>query len=262
LLQRFKIYRESNIEHVYYFKLSKAESNYLKKIYFYVEALKLETFEKVLKSADKLLLVSQSDCDYFAKKFGKEKTIYLPSFHPNEKISCQIGKGLYALYHGNLSVPENNIAAIFLVKKVFSQLDIPFKIAGMDPSSNLIDLCKKNPNIELIANPSNEVMNQLIEAAHINCLYTHQATGLKLKLINVLFRGRFCLTNTDMLEGSNLEDLCVIADNQITYAEQVKKLFQKEFSMDEIEKRKSTLSVYYDNQSKAKMLYELIQNKK
>jgi hypothetical protein len=261
LQHRFKIYRESNIEHVYYFKLSKAESSYMKKLYFYIEALKLETYEKVLRSANKLLLVSQSDCDYFAKKFGKEKTIYLPSFHPNEKISCQTGKGQYALYHGNLSVPENNVAAIFLVKKVFALLDIPFKIAGMDPSSNLVELCKKYPNMELIANPSNEVMNQLIESAHINCLYTHQATGLKLKLINVLFRGRFCLTNTDMLEGSNLEDLCVIADNQITYADQVKKLFQKEFSMSEIEKRKTMLSINYDNQAKAKVLYELIKKR-
>jgi hypothetical protein len=262
LQNRFKIYRESNIEHIYYFKLSKAEGNYFKKIYFYIEALKLEIYEKVLKSSSKLLLVSQSDCDYFAKKFGKEKTIYLPSFHPNEKISCKTGSGLYALYHGNLSVPENNIAAIFLVKKVFSQLDIPFKIAGMNPSSSLLELCSKYPNIELIANPSNEQMNQLIETAHINCLYTHQATGLKLKLINVLFRGRFCLTNTDMLEGSNLEDLCVIADNQITYADQVKKLFQKEFTISEIEKRKAVLSINYDNQAKAKVLYELIKNRK
>ncbi len=256
---RFKIYRESNIEHAYYFKLSKAETHLFKKIFYYIEALKLETYEKVVKHANKLLLVSQSDCTYFEKKFGKEKAVYLPSFHPNDIISCKPGKGSYALYHGNLSVPENNLAALFLVRKVFAHLSIPFKIAGMNPSDSLIDICKKHKHIELIANPSNDAMNQLVEDAHVNCLYTHQATGLKLKLINVLFRGRFCLTNTDMLEGSNLEDLCHIADNQITYAEQVKALFEQSFSESEIERRKTFLKVHYDNVSKAQLLKEIIE---
>jgi hypothetical protein len=258
LSHRLKLYRESNIEHEYYFKLSKAETNFLKKIFFYVEALKLEKYESILKHANVMLLVSQSDHTYFSKKFGADKCIYLPSFHPNEHMSSKAGKGTYALYHGNLSVPENNQAAIFLVKKVFAHLDYTFKVAGMNPSDALIDLCKKYKNIELISNPSHEQMNALIEEAHINCLYTHQATGLKLKLINVLFRGRFCLTNTDMLEGSNLEDLCIIADNQITYADQIKKLFLLDFKQSEIEIRKAFLRNHYDNQTKAQQLLQLI----
>ncbi len=259
LKDREKIYRESNIEHHYYFKLSSAESNYLKKIFYYIEALKLEAFEKVLAAANTLLLVSESDCNYFYKKFGAKKSVYLPSFHPNEAITCKEGKGTYALYHGNLGVPENNIAALFLVKKVFAHLPFSFKIAGLNPSSLLIDLCKKYKHIELIANPSQAIMNQLIEDAHINCLYTHQATGLKLKLINVLFRGRFCLTNTDMLEGSNLEDLCIIADNQITYAEKIKFLFDQRFEILEIENRRQFLKINYDNGQKAKIILDLIQ---
>jgi hypothetical protein len=259
LKDRKKLYRESNIEHQYYFKLSSAESNYFKKMFYYIEALKLEAYEKVLSVASQLLLVSQSDCDYFSKKFGSKKAIYLPSFHPNDAITCKPGKGTYALYHGNLGVPENNIAALFLVKKVFGHLPFTFKIAGLNPSSTLIDLCKKYKNIELIANPSQAIMNQLIEDAHINCLYTHQATGLKLKLINVLFRGRFCLTNTDMLEGSNLEDLCIIADNQITYSEKIKFLFEQTFEMQEIETRRLFLKANYDNARKAKILLSLIQ---
>jgi hypothetical protein len=258
LSHRFKIYRESNIEHAYYFKLSKAEPKFLKKLFYYIEALKLETYEKVLKSANKMLLVSQSDYAYFAKKFGTDKAVYLPSFHPNTSITCKEGSGSYALYHGNLSVPENNLAAIFLVKKVFAHLSIPFKIAGMNPSKDLQDLCKKHQHIELIANPNNAIMNQLIEDAHVNCLYTHQATGLKLKLINVLFRGRFCLTNTDMLEGSNLEDLCEIADNQITYAEKVKQLFTRSFELSEVVRRKDILREHYDNEEKAKALLGLL----
>ncbi len=259
LKERKKIYRESNIEHHYYFKLSAAESNYFRKIFYYIEALKLETFEKIVTAADQLLLVSQSDYDYFSKKYGARKSIYLPSFHPNEAITCKPGKGNYALYHGNLGVPENNIAALFLVKKVFAHLPFSFKVAGLNPSDALIDLCKKYKHVELIPNPSQAIMNQLIEEAHINCLYTHQATGLKLKLINVLFRGRFCLTNTDMLEGSNLEDLCIIADNQITYAEKIKYLFDQTFEGSEVERRMQFLKTNYDNHHKAKVIVDLIQ---
>ena len=62
----------------------------------------------------------------------------------------------------------------------------------------------KYKNIELIANPDETQMNNLIEKAQIHTLYTEQATGLKLKLLNVLFKGRFVLCNDKMVSGTGL----------------------------------------------------------
>jgi hypothetical protein len=48
LKDRYKIYRESNIEHHYYQHLAKAEKSNWKKMYFLREAKKLAAFEKQL----------------------------------------------------------------------------------------------------------------------------------------------------------------------------------------------------------------------
>lgn len=61
---RIKIYRESNIEHQYYFNLFKAEYKPGPKMYYLIEALKLRFYEKVLHHADLMLVVSESDTQY------------------------------------------------------------------------------------------------------------------------------------------------------------------------------------------------------
>ena len=52
-----------------------------------------------------------------------------------------------------------------------------------------------------------------MENAHINLLFTFQSTGIKLKLLNSLYRGRFVLVNHKMVNNTGLERLCVIEDN-------------------------------------------------
>ena len=202
--KRFKIYRHSNIEHDYYRHLAVAENNILKKIYLNKEADRLERFEPIISNADLILAVSTKDLDYFKKKYPNVKSEYLPSFHPNNEINIKEGKGDYILYHGNLSISENYEAAFWLIKKVFNKINYPVKIAGLNPPDSLKTEIGKFKHIELIANPNEEQMNSLIDNAQIHTLYTEQATGLKLKLLNVLFKGRFVLCNNKMLAGTGL----------------------------------------------------------
>ncbi|HVA99307.1 MAG TPA: glycosyltransferase family 1 protein, partial [Bacteroidia bacterium] len=167
---RMKIYRESNIEHQYYWYLFESEKNVFKKIFFLSEYFKLISFEKTVKFSDLMLVVSEADKKYLQEKFPKNKIIYLPSFHGNEKITSKTGKGNYVLYHGNLSVPENEKAAIYLMKNIFSNSSIPFKIAGLHPSERLKKIISVNKNIELIENPNDIKMQDLIANAHIHLL--------------------------------------------------------------------------------------------
>ena len=122
------------------------------------------------------------------------------------------GTGKYILYHGNLAVVENNQAAIFLVSKIFNDSELRLIIAGSEPSNMLVDLVKKNRNIELRINPGEVDMMRLIRHAHINVLPTFQNTGTKLKLLNALFNGRFVVANTPMVENTGLENLCIVRD--------------------------------------------------
>lgn len=247
LKERFKIYRESNIEHEYYRYLAASEKSIFKKWYFKTEANKLEKFENQLSNANVMLVVSEEDTKYLQNKFPKANVKYLPSFHPYTELECHTGKGDYALYHGNLSISENYLAAEYLIKEVFSKTKHKFIIAGLNPLESLIQLAKQHPNIEIIANPSDEKLQSLLKNAHINCLYTHQESGLKLKLLNSLFAGRFCLVNDKMLYGTNLKNCCVIANSSAEFIEKINSLFEKEFTLEEIKKREENLEKFNVN---------------
>jgi len=244
LKERFKIYRESNIEHQYYRYLAASEKNSLKKWYFKTEANKLEKFENQLSNANVMLVVSEEDTKYLQNKFPKSNVKYLPSFHPYTELECLTGKGDYALYHGNLSISENYLAAEYLIKEVFSKSKHKFIIAGLNPQEALIQLAKQHSNIEIIANASDEKLQSLLKNAHINCLYTHQESGLKLKLLNSLFAGRFCLVNDKMLYGTNLKNCCEIANTGAEFLTQVDALFKLEFRAEDIKKREENLQTF------------------
>lgn len=247
LKNRFKIYRESNIEHHYYYHLFKAEKNRFKRWFYKLESLKLEAFEKHILSFDRTLVVSEADKDYLVQKYPEAKIDYLPSFHPNNAISSKVGKGNYALYNGNLSVVENIQAVEYLVKEVFSELDYPLIVAGLNPSVDLENLISKYENISLRANVSNEEMFDLVQNAQFNILTTEQATGLKLKLLNTLFQGRFCIVNDKMTRGTGLDKLCITANNPPEIKTQIAKLKDVEFRLNNIEERKSHLFKRYSN---------------
>lgn len=258
LKNRFKIFRESNIEHEYYTQLANSEKNSLKKFYFKQEAKKLEAFEPIVEKASVILTVSKEDTNYFKQKYPNTKVEYLPSFHPNNKVTSLIGNGEYVLYHGNLSVAENIRAVEFLIQHVFSKITHPVIIAGLNPSSSLKDLSKDYPHIKLIENPDDKSMEKLIHNAQIHCLYTHQATGLKLKLLNVLYSGRFCVCNTKMVHGTGLSKLCILTDTPEKMIESIQLYYDKVFSDEIINERIKTLDDNYDNLKKAKKILKLI----
>lgn len=254
LKERFKIYRESNIEHEYYRYLAASEKNIFKKWYFKLEANKLEKFEKQLTAANVMLVVSEEDTKYLQTKFPQTNVKFLPSFHHFNELECQEGKGEYALYHGNLSISENYLAAEYLIKEVFSKTKHKLIVAGLNPQEPLMQLAKQHTNIEIIANPSDEKLQTLLKNAHINCLYTHQESGLKLKLLNSLFAGRFCLVNNKMLYGTNLKNCCEIANTSVEFLEKINSLFGREFTQEDINKRVKSLETFNVNNNAKQIL--------
>ena len=258
LKNRLKIYRESNIEHHYYWKLSLASRKIIDKVFFAVEAARLFLWQKQLSYADLILTVSEDDSLYLRKKFPHKPVECIPSFHGNDEVTSKAGFGNFALYHGKLSVPENDQSARFLIRKVFAGLPYRLIVAGMNPEKNLIRLAKNYPNVVVMANPSLEEMDKLIEEAHINVLITQQNTGLKLKLLNTLFKGRHCLVNDKMLVGTNLAQLCHVANDKNSLKEKITELFQQPFSPDDIGKRIHHLNHWYSDDENTRKILDLV----
>ncbi|HPT15439.1 MAG TPA: glycosyltransferase family 1 protein [Bacteroidales bacterium] len=252
------IYRESNIEHDYYRYLAKAERSPFVKLYMLAEAIKLSRYQKVLKHASAMLAVSQQDASYLHSKFPSQKVMYLPSFHGNQTVKSLTGSGSYALYHGNLTVAENIKAASYLVREVFNDLDIPLKIAGLNPPKSLKRLADQYGNVALIASPDEERMHQLVSEAHVNVMVTFQPTGLKLKLLNTLYNGRFVLVNPDMLIGTGLDPLCETASDALSLKASILHLFNETFDSGRIRQRETVLKEFYSDDDNAKKLLEVV----
>lgn len=258
LRNRKLIYRESNIEHEYYINLFAAEHNLVKKAYFLVESVKLRYFQRKLKHAGLMLVVSECDTDYLKKVFPGKDIRFLPSFHANNAINIEAGSGDYALYHGNIEVPENEAAVEFLIRKVFAGSKHRLIIAGMNPQKRIIELAHPHNNISIIANPDDEKLFSLIRNAHVNVLVTFQATGLKLKLLNTLYNGRHCLVNPLMLNGTGLEPLCTIAETAEDFRNKLDELQNVPFSVSEAEKRHELLNRTFSNSGNAARLSEAV----
>ena len=255
---RKKIYRESNIEHHYYYHLYKSEKNIFKKLFFKVESWKLKYFEKQIVNFDRTLVVSKADQVDLETRYPQLKIDYLPSFHPDNNVSTKLGKGDYALYIGNLSVPENILAAEYLIKEVFSDLDYPFVVAGLNPPAHLTELISGYSNISIKSNISDKEMTNLIQNAQFNVLITFQATGLKLKLLSTLFQGRFVLVNDKMLKGTGLDSLCVIGNTPEEIKSKIKELKSVKFTEPEISNRVSLLGLNYSNNKNIKKLLDFL----
>ncbi len=259
LRHRQKIVRMHNVEWQYYEQLWKLTSNLIpqEKLYYFIESIKLQRMEPyILLHADELIAISTNDEAYF--KQWKANTHYIPAFHPNTFVESQLGRGEYVLFHGKLSVPDNERAAIWLVEEVIAGMEVPFIIAGMEPTQRLKDLIRPHDHIKLIENPDDITMNNLIRNAHINLLYSFQNAGIKLKLINALFRGRFCIVNENIASGTNLEKLCYVRNSAAAIRQTIEALLNAPFEQNRIDERRALLETEYSNLENAKKLMAVV----
>jgi len=205
-----------------------------------------------------MLTVSKEDNEYLSRKFPGVPVEYLPSFHKDEEVKSLTGKGDFALYQGNLSVAENDKAAAYLIKEVFKETGIHFIVAGMNPTRSLERLVSKIPNVTIIPNPTHEEMCNLISAAQVNILVTFQPTGLKLKLLNALFNGRYCLVNPGMVVGTELGSLCETGTNANELRQKIKELMCQPFTEEQLSLRREQLLKYHSNKENCIRLLNLL----
>lgn len=255
LKKRKKFVRMHNVEHAYYKGLAEVEKSLIKKAYYKLESQKLEKFEPIISKADTVLAISESDALYFQRY--SDNSIYLPAFIENTEEIPSVNIQEFCLYHGNLEVVENLNAIIFLLE-IFKQSSIRLIIAGRSPSKKVKAAIQLIPNAELIENPSNEKLNDLVSSARLNCLPTFQATGIKLKLIKALTIGNLVLANDAMLNGTELQAYCMIANSIEEWKEKIAEAFSQNVDILSIQERRIEVLKRFDNSANAKHLLELL----
>ena len=256
---RKKFVRIHNVEHKYYQQLARFSHNIKDKIYYWLEAKKLLQYEKLLaKNATAYWAVAYTDADYYRQQMNCQTVDYLPLFIPQWKADMPEGLGTYCLYHGNLAVEENEYAVKWLLKNIFSGIEIPFVVAGKNPSKKLAALMEKNKLSCLLANPDETQMQDVIAKAHIHVLPSFNNTGIKIKLLNALFNGRHCVVNEPMVKGTSLESLCHVVHTADEFKERLSMLYHQKFTAEEKAFRQQNLYAAFSNEANAKQMVKWI----
>ena len=250
--------RLHNVEYKYYYQLSRQSRSPFKKVFFWNESRLLKKFEKVIANQTMIIALSSSEAAWYQNKFQSVNVKYLPVFIGWEFPLCKEGIGTFCLYHGNLSVPENEQVAEWLLEKVFNDLQMPLVVAGKNPPSSLAKLAHANPNTCIVSNPSESEMQDLIQKAQINILPSFTETGIKFKLLNAVFCGRHILVNEEMTKSTDVETACHIASTAAAFKSVLVQLYRRPFGDEEINLREHLLHQFYNNIKHARQLIEWI----
>ena len=92
----------------------------------------------------------------------------------------------------------------------------------------------------------------------MNILPSLNNTGVKLKLLNALFNGRFCVVNEAATAGSHLQHLCVQAETPAAFMIAIQMLYDKNYGEEQTTERKEALASLYDNSANAQQIINWI----
>jgi hypothetical protein len=217
----------------------------------------LHKYENSIAGRAKFWSVIPKDAEAY-RKLGCKQIEHLPLFLPDWQVKSSEGNGTFCLFHGDLSVAENEKAARWLLKEVFEDLDIPFVIAGKNPSKKLQAMAERRNGTCVVANPKDYEMQDMIEKAHINVIPSFSSTGIKLKLINALYNGRHCVVNHATVEGTNLESACHVVNERKSFKVIIQKLFQQPYAGSDVAIRHKLLDGMFNNEKNAEQIIDVV----
>lgn len=255
--KRTTLVRMHNVEHEYYRGLGK-QSSFLKRIFFQLEAYKLKRYQSILSKSKGVLAIKDKEAQQL--RMVNPNVHVLPASVPTIEGQYMPTKR-FALFHGNLSVPENANAVAFLVKTLSGVISKEFAlvITGKNPSKKLVKLCSTH-GVSVIANPSEKQLNQLIQDAHMHVLHTENASGIKLKLLSCLYSSGHLLVNSKMVEGTLLGEYCVVYDDAKDLKMHFLGLRNSRLSREDFEQRKTFIQTHFNNAKNCLLIQRLIFN--
>lgn len=246
--QRKICVRMHNEASVHYREMARCTLNPAKKTFYLAESLLTKKYTSTLPDECLYACVSDEDRDSFAN-LGLSNVQTIPIFPSWQTVDCPAGMGSLCLFHGNLANPDTEKAALWLLSNVFNLVRIPFIIAGKNPPKSIQKAAGLCQNTCLVSNPSEREMEDLVQKAHINILpgFNKNVTGVRIKLLHALYKGRHCVTTPAMVEGTGLKDACHIGTTANAIASIISQLYYLPFEEEEVKLRKRLLEDTYNN---------------
>lgn len=255
---RHCVVRLHNTEHVYYRQLARSSNSWIKSIYYYLESRQLLSYEKRVANSAHFVAVSETDVKRYREQFRSSRISYIPVFLPEWELKNKDGMGSYCLYHGDLQVPVNERTANRLLTRIFSQLKIPLVIAGRNPSPRLLELAHREQHTCLVANPTDQELEDMIARAHLHILPAQHNTGIQLKLLHALFKGRHCVANAAAVKQHPIAPLVHTAESDSALINLIQQLYQQGYSEADFLLRAKILRENFNPEKQTRELIDIL----
>jgi len=229
-----------NVESRMLLRRAQKEKNYLKKLYFYQEAKKIERYEKkVCKLFQSNLVVSDEEKSILKKIVPGAKIDIVPNgvdisyfVPPDEEPDNET-----LIFAGAMNWYPNKDAMLFFADEIWPLLKtkrptIKMIVVGQSPPKKLLNLHKKDPHF-IVTGYVNDVRSYLNKASIYVCPI-RDGGGTRLKILDALSSGKPTVATSIAVEGIRITpgENVVIANTP--------KEFEKEilYLIDNPEKRK------------------------
>ncbi|MGL4865471.1 MAG: glycosyltransferase [Cetobacterium sp.] len=191
---------EHDVSFLGFYRKYKLESNFLKKIFYRIEAKRLEKYEKKkLNKFDKVIVLNQKD-----KKLieNSVKNIQIISPYYNKyNISLKKHEGINIGFFGAMNRVENEEAVIFFIEKIYPKLDKKIikkiYIIGANPSEKL----KKYASEKILITGFVEKPEIFLEKLDIGIVPLLKGAGIKIKTLEMLYAGIPLISSEVGVEG-------------------------------------------------------------
>ena len=245
-----KYLRLHNIESNFYAGMSMSETNLVKKILYYFVSKKYVEYQKIIPNFDYVFALSQHE--YSEAQKMTTNCSYVPVFHGNGSNAILSEFGNYAFYHGDLRLSDNKRAAQFLIDVFASIPDYNLIIASSNGKQFVESNSKNVSNVKFVEIQDEKHLDELFANAHINVMLSFQEAGTKLKVINSLFKSRFCLINKSMVDDEKVLSLCETAETKQNFIDEILDLKSKPYNQNET--RMKVLMEVLNNGTNAKLI--------
>lgn len=225
-----------------------------KKVHYQVEAWRMKNFLKKLIAKKISFFISSVEMAQGFKPQKPSQLNQLALFTGMPPVFHQPGTGHFCLFYGRLSDEETAYAAFWLLEHVFNTLEIPFVIAGSNPSTHLENAAHVRQHTCLVSNPGEKEMQDLIKKAQIvlsPAFIQHEEDD---HLLQALALGKHVLINPKSSRKTKAHAYTHLAQSPEEFIDKTRNLFETPFCEEEKYARQHILNEKFQDEKSLEKL--------
>lgn len=251
LKERKVLFRFLRNEPNYLQNLAKVTPWGLRKLYYLIAAFRAKrTFQKIL--------THRAIASSLENQINADNIIKVAEFKGQSETFFKNGMGSFCLYYADLSKRENEFAAQWLLEHVFNELELPFVIAGKNPSEELEQAAHVRMHTCLVSNPGEMELKELIKKAQIVLLPSFIDQQNYLDVLESLLLGRHVLVNGKAVAGNPFQSLLDVAESPDDFKQRAEQLFKIEFLEEQKNLRLKEIEKFDSDESNANKMISLL----